>query len=169
MSLVELVIFSTVDGPKSWFDTVPRARIISRCTTDMESIDEALPTSMENLMQTVVMLSVSLVAVVWIAGWQALVLGSVVAVVGSFCANIYLKAQLCVKRENSNAKSPGMVNFRFGLLFMSGRYSNLVQYYHTFMPPWEASVRCSLFAFSASVVLTKTNSEYTRLRIGTSV
>lgn len=117
---------------------MPRARVISRCTADMESIDEALPTSMEGVLQTIVTLSVSLIAVVFIAGWQALVLGSIIAVTGSFCANIYLRAQLCVKRENSNAKSPGMVvllHFLTCYLLVS-RCGSAIAFPHDFGRDW---------------------------------
>lgn len=37
--------------------------------------------------------------------------GAVVGVIGSWCGQIYIKAQLSVKREMSNAKSPVLNHF----------------------------------------------------------
>lgn len=37
--------------------------------------------------------------------------GLVVALLGAWCGQIYLKAQLCVKREMSNARSPVLSHF----------------------------------------------------------
>lgn len=96
-----------------WLDTVPLARIVSRCTTDIEAIDDSLPTWMEAFIQISIMLLVSLAAVVYIAGWRAIFVGAIVAIAAATWGAIYLRAQLCVKRENSNAKSPGnpLLNF----------------------------------------------------------
>lgn len=92
---------------RRWLDTVPLARIVSRCTTDIEAIDDSLPMWMVTFIQISIMLLVSLAAVVFIAGWQAIVVGVITAVAATTWGAIYLRAQLCVKRENSNAKSPG--------------------------------------------------------------
>lgn len=37
--------------------------------------------------------------------------GMAVALLGAWCGQIYLKAQLCVKREMSNARSPVLSHF----------------------------------------------------------
>lgn len=37
--------------------------------------------------------------------------GSLVSAAGGFCGQIYMKAQLCVKREMSNAKAPVLGHF----------------------------------------------------------
>lgn len=86
---------------------MPLARIISRCTTDIQSIDDNMSNMLEALIEITVMLLVSLVAVISIAGWTAALLGAIVFFAGAGCGVVYLKAQLCIKRENSNAKSPG--------------------------------------------------------------
>lgn len=66
---------------------------------------------LELLIERTVMLLVSLVAVISVAGWTAALLGAVVFLAGVGCGIVYLKAQLCIKRENSNAKSPGISRF----------------------------------------------------------
>ena len=91
-----------------WYDTVPLSRIISRCTTDIAAIDDDLPNWTESLLQKLIVLIIALAAVVYIAGWRAVLMGSVITIAGVGCSRVYLKAQLCVKRENSNARSPGI-------------------------------------------------------------
>ena len=59
------------------------------------------------LVELAVTLLVSLAAVISVAGWTAALLGAVVFLGGAGYGMVYLKAQLCIKRENSNAKSPG--------------------------------------------------------------
>lgn len=73
----------------------------------MEIIDDSLGNQLSNFIELFAMLSVCLAAVIYIAGWRAAVLGVVVAIIGFGLGTIYLKAQLCIKRENSNARSPG--------------------------------------------------------------
>lgn len=65
---------------------------------------------MESLLQILISLVVALVAVVYVAGWRAVILGLLIVFAGAGWGSIYLRAQLCVKRENSNAKSPGAVH-----------------------------------------------------------
>lgn len=101
-----------------WYDTVPLSRIISRCTTDIAAIDDTLPNWMESLLQKLIMLMIALAVVVYVSGWRAVLMGSAIAFVGVGFSRVYLKAQLCVKRENSNAKSPGIVLS----CFCCGRY-----------------------------------------------
>lgn len=70
-------------------------------------MDETLPLYMDLLLKIFISLIVSLAAVVFVAGWRTLVLGAFITLAGAGWGSIYLRAQLCVKRENSNAKSPG--------------------------------------------------------------
>lgn len=79
----------------------------------MEIIDDTLGNELSNLIELTATLTVSLTAVIYIAGWVAALLGIAIALVGYICGSIYLKAQLCVKRENSNAKSPGISSFDY--------------------------------------------------------
>ena len=37
--------------------------------------------------------------------------GSIITILGGLCAQMYMKAQLCVKREMSNAKAPVLGHF----------------------------------------------------------
>jgi hypothetical protein len=46
-------------------------------------------------------------------------IGLVVAIAGRWLGNVYMKAQLSVKREMSNAKAPILAQYDFGWLFHS--------------------------------------------------
>ena len=59
-------------------------------------------------LQMTLMLTSYLAASVWTAGFPALLSGALVAGLGGFLGVVYLKAQLCIKREMSNAKAPVM-------------------------------------------------------------
>lgn len=52
-----------------------------------------------------VILLLNLAAVVWLAPPFALP-GLIIAIVGGWCGQMYMKAELSVKRELSNAKAP---------------------------------------------------------------
>ena len=54
------------------------------------------------------MLTTFFVASVLVAGISAFISGFVVAVLGGFLGIVYLRCQLCIKREMSNAKAPVM-------------------------------------------------------------
>jgi hypothetical protein len=73
----------------------------------MQAIDGMLGRLLQDLLEITILLATTLAAVIYIAGWRAALLGLIVAAAGTGCGILYLKAQLCVKRENSNAKSPG--------------------------------------------------------------
>lgn len=124
----------------SWLDTVPIARVVSRCTADIEAMDEALPLYMDLLLKIFISLVVSLVAVVFVAGWRALLLGAFIAIAGAGWGSIYLRAQLCVKRENSNAKSPGTFPLPSVMLEFSLTRQDALQYCLIFMLRWEGPV-----------------------------
>lgn len=72
----------------------------------MQVIDDSLGSDLFRLIELATLLTVTLAAVIYIAGWGALLMGFIVAGVGFAFGIVYLKAQLCVKRKNSNARSP---------------------------------------------------------------
>jgi len=53
-----------------------------------------------------------------------LIPGIVIAVLGGWCGQIYMKAQLSVKREMSNARSPVLGHFGAAVAGLS-KYDNL--------------------------------------------
>lgn len=90
----------------SWLDVVPVGRIITRCTQDIDALDGTIPTIFCRFIIRTLQLIALLATTVIMTGWPALVSGSIVFVLGGWLGFVYLKAQLSVKREMSNAKSP---------------------------------------------------------------
>ena len=91
------------------------------------------------VIEVAVMLLVSLVAVISVAGWAAALLDIVVFLGGTGYGIVYLKAQLCIKRENSNAKSPGSFLSNECTVVPNGWFWQL---FPTFMPLLVDSVCC---------------------------
>lgn len=90
----------------SWLDVVPVGRIITRCTQDIDALDGTIANIFCRYLIFTLQVLGLLAATVVMTGWPALVSGSIVFVLGGWLGLVYLKAQLSVKREMSNAKSP---------------------------------------------------------------
>jgi ABC-type multidrug transport system fused ATPase/permease subunit len=105
-----------------WLDTVPSSRIISRVTQDIQSSKrivllvnrDATNTSavdgpLAQLSNTALGIFISFMSHLIAIAFSAplfIIPGLAVGVCGGLMAQIYMKAQLSVKRERSNAKSP---------------------------------------------------------------
>ncbi|KAG9028739.1 hypothetical protein FS837_003797, partial [Tulasnella sp. UAMH 9824] len=99
--LVQSVLGTTL----RWLDSTPQGRIVARFTQDMRSIDSSVP----GLFNMVVEMTVSLLfhfGAVLIYSPVFLLPGLAVAAIGAWLGQVYTRAQLAVKREMSNAKSP---------------------------------------------------------------
>ncbi|KAF9009619.1 multidrug resistance-associated ABC transporter [Cyathus striatus] len=105
-----ILVGSILGSTLRWLDETPVARIITRCTQDMGSVDEPLGEAWSAVVELVVSAMVKLGGVV-IFTPIFLLPGLAIAVVGYWTARIYLKAQLSVKREMSNAKAPIIAHF----------------------------------------------------------
>jgi len=81
-----------------WLDETPTARIITRCTQDIRAVDSTLP---QNLMWLVDVANGFLTKLGAVVLFTPLFVfpGVGLGVVGLFLGNMYLKAQLSVKRE----------------------------------------------------------------------
>ncbi|KAK0478556.1 hypothetical protein IW261DRAFT_1551827 [Armillaria novae-zelandiae] len=84
--LIQSVLGTTL----RWLDTTPTSRVITRCTQDIRAL--------------------KFVAVVIVTP-LFLFPSVIVALAGAWCGQVYIKAQLSVKREMSNAKSPVLSHF----------------------------------------------------------
>jgi ABC-type multidrug transport system fused ATPase/permease subunit len=92
-----------------WLDTTPTSRIIARCTQDIQSIDGPLVRMTNHFIAKLVMCLSRLIAIAFSA--PAFILpGFVIGSLGGLLGQIYIKAQLSVKRERSIAK----VDFTIG-------------------------------------------------------
>lgn len=68
-------------------------------------VDGPFPSNLTILVELTITMLVKLAAVVYLAPPFALP-GLIVAIVGGWCGQVYMKAELSIKRELSNAKAP---------------------------------------------------------------
>jgi ABC-type multidrug transport system fused ATPase/permease subunit len=101
-----------------WLDVTPTSRIIARCTQDIQSIDGPLVQISSQFIATFVM-GVSRLITIAISTPIFVVPGFVIGAIGVMFGQIYIKAQLSIKRERSNAKAPVVAAF-------NGAFSGLV-------------------------------------------
>ncbi|KAF8477848.1 hypothetical protein JB92DRAFT_2801159 [Gautieria morchelliformis] len=93
-----------------WLDTVPTARIIARCTQDIRAVDGPVSDYLCDVIELTIALALKFGAVMIFVPMFVLP-GILVFVVGRFCGELYIKAQLSIKREMSNRRSPVLAHF----------------------------------------------------------
>ncbi|KAG8894151.1 hypothetical protein FRC00_009436, partial [Tulasnella sp. 408] len=99
--LVQSVLGTTL----RWLDSTPQGRIVARFTQDIRSVDSSVP----SLFSTMVEITISLLfhfGAIFVYAPVFLLPGLAVAAIGAWLSQIYIRAQLAVKREMSNARSP---------------------------------------------------------------
>ncbi|KAF9476113.1 multidrug resistance-associated ABC transporter [Pholiota conissans] len=105
-----MLIDSILGSTLRWLDETPVGRIITRCTQDITAVDGPVPNSLLWLADAISGIFAKLGAVILFTPiflWP----GLAVAFVGLYMGNMYLKAQLSVKRETSNARAPVLSHF----------------------------------------------------------
>lgn len=81
-----------------WLDETPGARIIVRCTQDIRSADEPVPTSTYEVLDAIITVLTKIGAIVLFV--PLFVIPSILAsFAGVLIGNVYLRSQLAVKRE----------------------------------------------------------------------
>ncbi|KAG6371568.1 ABC transporter type 1, transmembrane domain-containing protein [Boletus reticuloceps] len=118
-----------------WLDTTPVARVITRCTQDIGAVDGAFSVHLAILVELTIAMLVSLAAVVYLAPLFILP-GLIIAIIGGWCGQMYMKAELSVKRELSNAKAPMLAHLSAilaGLVSIRafGAQSMFIKEYHS--------------------------------------
>ncbi|KAM5539771.1 hypothetical protein V8D89_006584 [Ganoderma adspersum] len=106
----ERLVTSVLGTTLRWLDKTPTARIIARCTEDIQTMDTRFARTTELLMEITVFLLTKIFSVV-IFSPIFVIPSALVAVIGGTLGNIYMKAQLSVKRELSVAKAPVLGHF----------------------------------------------------------
>ncbi|KZS93246.1 P-loop containing nucleoside triphosphate hydrolase protein [Sistotremastrum niveocremeum HHB9708] len=104
--LIEAILGTTL----RWLDTVPTSRVIARCTQDIRAVDGPVSQHLVDLIEMSITLVCKLAAVV-IMTPPFILPGVLVGLVGGWLGQVYIKAQLSVKREMSNARSPVLGHF----------------------------------------------------------
>ncbi|KAJ3557433.1 hypothetical protein NM688_g1472 [Phlebia brevispora] len=99
--LVDSLLRSTL----RWLDKTPSSRIITRCTQDIATIDGPIADSLLRFMDITFDVFVTFGAIITMSPifvFPGILLGVLMGIMGQ----LYMKAQLAVKRERSNARSP---------------------------------------------------------------
>ncbi|KAG8864753.1 hypothetical protein FRB96_003338, partial [Tulasnella sp. 330] len=99
-----------LNAPLRWLDSTPSGRIISRFTQDITAIDTMIPSLFSTLIEMTTSLLLKFAAVLLYSP-IFLLPGIAVGAGGAWIGSIYMKAQLPVKREMSNSRSPVYSHF----------------------------------------------------------
>ncbi|KAK7694256.1 hypothetical protein QCA50_001436 [Cerrena zonata] len=105
-----LLISSVFNSTLRWLDRTPVSRIITRCSQDIQEIDGEIPVMMMQWFDVTFIIIVKLVAVVLLSP-IFIIPGIVLIIAGVSLGHVYMRAQLPVKRESSNARAPVMGHF----------------------------------------------------------
>ncbi|KAF5313867.1 hypothetical protein D9619_013092 [Psilocybe cf. subviscida] len=100
-----LLVESLLSATLRWLDKTPVSRIISRCTQDIGSLDSSLTLPFSAMIDLALCIIIRLLGPVILTP-VLLIPGTIVIIAGVYLGTIYLKAQMSVKREMSNARSP---------------------------------------------------------------
>ncbi|KAJ3994664.1 hypothetical protein F5050DRAFT_1800596 [Lentinula boryana] len=90
--------------------TTPTSRVITRATQDMRDVDGPLPNQLSSLIRLTIMMVGQFCSVIYFSP-AFLFPGILVSIAGALCGSIYIKAQLPIKRLQSNAKAPVLAHF----------------------------------------------------------
>ncbi|KAI0752922.1 P-loop containing nucleoside triphosphate hydrolase protein [Daedaleopsis nitida] len=99
--LMESVLGTTL----RWLETTPTSRVIARCTEDIGAIDGQIINFLFALLQLTAFLVLRLVMVMIVAPVFSVGV-AIVAIVSGLYTRMYMRAQLPVKREQSNTRAP---------------------------------------------------------------
>ncbi|EEB92610.1 hypothetical protein MPER_08854, partial [Moniliophthora perniciosa FA553] len=105
VSLHSRLVGSIFGATLRWLETTPVSRILTRFTRDIRSIDTDFPKELSRFIEltaTMVFRMGSILVIVPAFVFPCFI----ITALGVICGMIYLKAQVPVKREMSNAKTP---------------------------------------------------------------
>ncbi|KAJ7769135.1 hypothetical protein DFH07DRAFT_1058209 [Mycena maculata] len=108
------LIDSVLRAPLRWLDVSPTSRIIARVTNDVSAVDDGLPREIWPLAALSSAMLVKFGAIMIYAP-IFFVPGVIVGLVGAWVGQIYIAAQLPVKRLMSNARAPVLAHFGAGI------------------------------------------------------
>lgn len=104
--LIEAILGTTL----RWLDTTPTSRVITRVTQDIRALDGPISNGFEWLNGLNVSMLIKAMAVVYLT--PVFIFPCVIiATAGGRLGQVYMKAQIAIKREMSNAKAPVLGHF----------------------------------------------------------
>ncbi|KZV76920.1 multidrug resistance-associated ABC transporter [Peniophora sp. CONT] len=104
------LIHSILGTTLRWLDTTPTSRVITRCTQDIRTTDGPFAHLFQFLSEVSITMAIKLISIVIVTP-IFLIPGVIVFLVGGYCGQIYMSAQLSVKREMSNKRAPVLGHF----------------------------------------------------------
>ncbi|KAI0709575.1 P-loop containing nucleoside triphosphate hydrolase protein [Cerioporus squamosus] len=104
------LVASVLGTTLRWLDITPTSRIIARCTADIQSVDSEVARQLHSVIEGSVFMLLKIGAVVFMLP-IFIVPAIIVAILGALISQVYMRAQLSVKREMSNAKAPVLGHF----------------------------------------------------------
>ncbi|KAJ7167899.1 P-loop containing nucleoside triphosphate hydrolase protein [Mycena filopes] len=104
--LVESILGTTL----RWLDITPASRVITRFTADINAVDGPILNVFAGFIYVTISMFASFAAVVFLTPLFS-VPGVFAAIIGGTLGQLFIKAQLSVKRESSNAKAPVLGHF----------------------------------------------------------
>ncbi|KAH9028052.1 ABC transporter type 1, transmembrane domain-containing protein [Lactarius deliciosus] len=105
-----ILIDSVLNTSLRWLDTTPTSRIITRVTQDIRALDGPIADAFFWVIDISVGMLLKFIAVVYFTPAFSAP-GIAIAVLGAWLGRIYMKAQIAIKREMSNAKAPVLGHF----------------------------------------------------------
>ncbi|KAE9400658.1 P-loop containing nucleoside triphosphate hydrolase protein [Gymnopus androsaceus JB14] len=109
-SIHKQLVQSVLGTTWRWLDTTPTSRVITRCTQDIRSVDEFLPGMFEYLVELTVQMAGRFFSVLYFSP-AFLLPGLLITLAGALCGSVYIKAQLPIKRMQSNSRAPVLAHF----------------------------------------------------------
>ncbi|KIK52113.1 hypothetical protein GYMLUDRAFT_251467 [Collybiopsis luxurians FD-317 M1] len=104
------LVTSVVGATLRWLDTTPTSRVITRCTQDIRDVDDLLAQMFSDFVSMSLGIVIKFLAVIILTP-AFLLPATFIGLFGAWCGNVYIHAQLPVKREMSNAKAPVLGHF----------------------------------------------------------
>ncbi|KAJ7034289.1 P-loop containing nucleoside triphosphate hydrolase protein [Mycena alexandri] len=104
--LIESILGTTL----RWLDVTPTSRVLTRFTQDINAVDGPILNVFAGFIYTTISMLGSFAAVVLLTPLFSIP-GVFAAIIGGTLGQLFIKAQLSVKRESSNAKAPVLGHF----------------------------------------------------------
>ncbi|KAJ6497544.1 multidrug resistance-associated ABC transporter [Mycena sanguinolenta] len=101
---------SIVGSTMRWLDMTPTSRVIARATQDMQSVDDAMAVGVIRVLQLTLSLCIKFATII-VFSPAFLVPGLLITLIGALFGQLFMRAQLPVKREMSSARSPILGHF----------------------------------------------------------
>ncbi|KAI9453050.1 P-loop containing nucleoside triphosphate hydrolase protein [Lactarius psammicola] len=109
-SIHQNLIESVLGTTSRWLDTTPASRVITRVTPDIRALDGPISNTFSWFIEISATMLLKFLAMVYLTPVFSIP-GIAIAVLGVWLGRVYMKAQIAIKREMSNATAPVFGHF----------------------------------------------------------